>query len=79
MAKEYPSLMNRVGLEVYFNDAAPFYYGMLMYVCAALLGCFSWLFWFKTLNRAAFWSTLLIFVVHTWALFIRMYLQERPP
>jgi ABC-type transport system involved in cytochrome c biogenesis permease subunit len=42
-----------------------------------VLACVSWVGGFHTFNRAAFWSMLLVVLLHTWALFMRMYLQDR--
>jgi ABC-type transport system involved in cytochrome c biogenesis permease subunit len=48
---------------------------VLVFICAVL----SWLFWPRTLSRAAGWLLVMAFVLHTGGLIIRMYLQGRPP
>jgi ABC-type transport system involved in cytochrome c biogenesis permease subunit len=77
--KEVPGVAEAVRLEVYFNELAPFYHCAVLYGFVFLIACVSWLGWFPTLNRAAFWSMLLIAAIHTWALLIRIYIQGRPP
>src|SRR5207344_1499857 len=52
---------------------------MALYVLAFLLACGSWLTWPRTLSRTAFYLLLLALAIHTFGLFSRMYLQERPP
>jgi ABC-type transport system involved in cytochrome c biogenesis permease subunit len=52
---------------------------MMLYVLAFLLACISWMAWNRPLNRAAFYLLLLSLTIHTFGLFSRMYLQERPP
>ena len=65
--------------EFFFNRADPFTHSMFLYVVAFLFACLSWLGWSRPLNRAAFYLLLLAVTVHTFGLFSRMYLQERPP
>jgi ABC-type transport system involved in cytochrome c biogenesis permease subunit len=62
-----------------FNNVAPFYQSMVLYVLAFLLVCGSWLGWSRTLNRSAFLVLLLALAVHTFGLVTRMILQGRPP
>jgi ABC-type transport system involved in cytochrome c biogenesis permease subunit len=77
--KELPAATNTAQLEAYFNYLAPFQRAGFLYAFIFVLACVSWLGWFSVLNRAAFWSMMLVFVVHSWALLMRMYIQERPP
>lgn len=69
----------KVGFEAYFNHAAPFYYLMVVYAFAALLGACSWLGLSKPLNRAAFCLVVMTFALHTLALIGRIYISGRPP
>lgn len=69
----------KTDFEAAFNHAAPFYYAMLLYIGAFLLGCFSWLGWSVPLRRACTWLTLFTLVVHTLALVGRIYISGRPP
>jgi ABC-type transport system involved in cytochrome c biogenesis permease subunit len=78
-AREQPDAMKRTSFESLFNQIQPFSQSMALYVLAFLLACFSWLGWNRTLNRSAFYLLLLALAIHTFGLFSRMYLQERPP
>ena len=76
--KELPDATNTAQLEAYFNRLEPFWHAGLLYGFVFLLAFVSWLGWFQTLNRAAFWSMLMVAVLHAWALLMRMYIQDRP-
>ncbi len=65
--------------EVSFNHAAPLYYAMILYLLAAIIGCFAWFGWTVTLQRSSTWLCLFTLVVHTLALIARMYISGRPP
>lgn len=78
-AKEQPNATKRTAFEFLFNRLQPFSQSMAIYVLAFLLACASWLAWSRTLNRSAFYLLLLALAIHTFGLFSRMYLQERPP
>jgi ABC-type transport system involved in cytochrome c biogenesis permease subunit len=78
-AKEQPTAVKRTSFEFLFNRLQPFSQSMAIYVLAFLLACASWLGWSRTLNRSAFYLLLLALAIHTFGLFSRMYLQERPP
>jgi ABC-type transport system involved in cytochrome c biogenesis permease subunit len=71
--------VTRTGLETAFNDFAPFYQCMVLYVVVFLLTCVAWVVWAGPLNRAAFGLAALTLVIHTLALIARMYIQGRPP
>jgi ABC-type transport system involved in cytochrome c biogenesis permease subunit len=78
-AKEQPNTMKRASFEFLFNRLQPFSQSMTLYVLAFLLACASWLGWSSILRRSAFYILLLALAIHTFGLFSRMYLQERPP
>jgi ABC-type transport system involved in cytochrome c biogenesis permease subunit len=78
-SRKDPDRMARADYEAWFNSFAPFYQCMILYVAIIVLAALSWLVFHKPLNRAAFWLMLATFLVHTWALISRMYIQERPP
>jgi ABC-type transport system involved in cytochrome c biogenesis permease subunit len=78
-AKEQPNAVKRASFESLFNRLQPFSQSMAIYVLAFLLACASWLGWSRTLNRSAFYLLLLALAIHSFGLFSRMYLQERPP
>jgi ABC-type transport system involved in cytochrome c biogenesis permease subunit len=76
---EQPSAVRRASFEFVFNRLQPFTQSMALYVLAFLLACASWLGWTRTLNRTAFYLLLLALAIHSFGLFSRMWLQERPP
>jgi len=78
-ASEQPNATKRASFEALFNRLQPFSQSMALYVLAFLLACASWLGWSRTLNRTAFYLLLLALAIHSFGLFSRMYLQERPP
>jgi ABC-type transport system involved in cytochrome c biogenesis permease subunit len=78
-AKEQPNTSKRASFEFLFNRLQPFSQSMTLYVLAFLLACASWLGWSSVLRRSAFYILLLALAIHTFGLFSRMYLQERPP
>lgn len=93
-AKEYQTAvrsmglkdMRRAGLEVIFNGMEPFYQASGLYVGAFLLASLGFLFgalsrpaWAKALTRATLTILAIAFVVHTFGIAARIYLQGRPP
>jgi ABC-type transport system involved in cytochrome c biogenesis permease subunit len=78
-AKEQPAPTRRASFEFLFNWLQPFSQSMTLYVLAFLLACASWLGSSSALRRSAFYILLLALAIHTFGLFSRMYLQERPP
>ncbi len=76
---DFPTHIDRVHFERVFNAFSPFYVTMQLYVLIFLAVCISWLRWPETLRGAAFWMLLLAFVIHTFGLVSRMYIQGRPP
>ncbi|HXY60713.1 MAG TPA: cytochrome c biogenesis protein CcsA [Chthoniobacterales bacterium] len=78
-ATEQPGAVKRASFEFLFNRLQPFTQSMALYVLAFLLACASWLGWTRTLNRTAFYLLLLALAIHSFGLFSRMWLQERPP
>jgi len=71
--------IDKRGIEVAFNQAGLFYNTAVAYVLIFLLACYTWLRKSPTAYRSAFWLLVAAFVIHTIALGIRMYLQDRPP
>ena len=78
-AKEQPKTSKRASFEFLFNRLQPFSQSMTLYVLAFLLACASWLGASSVLRRSAFYILFLALAIHTFGLFSRMYLQERPP
>jgi ABC-type transport system involved in cytochrome c biogenesis permease subunit len=78
-AKQEPTPTKRASFEFLFNRLEPFTQSMTLYVLAFLLACTSWLGWGSLLRRSAFYILMLALAIHSFGLFSRMYLQERPP
>ncbi len=71
--------VRKVGHEVLFNRAQPFYSGMVIYVLALLVLFASWLRWPEVLRPAAYGLLVSGMLVHTLGLVSRVILQGRPP
>jgi len=74
----------KVKFEVFLNEFAPAYQVLKLYAMA-LFVCFgAWIAttlspgFGQSLRRGAFWLLFLTFIAHTFALFSRMYLMDRP-
>lgn len=76
--KQMPDNTARASFETFFNNFAPFYVCSVLYVLVFLLACIGWLALPQTLQRSAFWVAVVAVVVHTGALFARMYIMQRP-
>jgi hypothetical protein len=79
LGKNFSPEINRPALEYYFNSAQPFYQSLVLYLAVFLLALFSWLVWPKILSQSALLLLAFAFVIHTGGLFLRMYIQGRPP
>ncbi len=77
--ERYADQVGRVHFEAGFNAFAPFLQSTALYILVFLITSVSWLRWPKTLGRLAFWLIVLTFLVHTFGLLARMYIQGRPP
>jgi ABC-type transport system involved in cytochrome c biogenesis permease subunit len=73
--------LNKAGREFFFNSFEPFYKALVIYVLALLLALFSWFVsgMSELLRRSAFYLIGLAWVIHTFGLIFRMYLEGRPP
>ncbi|MBL6829420.1 MAG: cytochrome c biogenesis protein CcsA, partial [Puniceicoccaceae bacterium] len=76
---DFPNDISRVHYERIFNGLQPFYISIQLYVLIFLAVCISWLRWPRELAKAAFWVLVLAFLIHTFGLLSRMYIQGRPP
>jgi ABC-type transport system involved in cytochrome c biogenesis permease subunit len=76
---DFPNDIDRVHFERLFNDAQPFYICMVLYVLIFLAVCISWLRWPDQLSKAAYHLLIIAFLIHTFGLIARMYIQGRPP
>jgi len=69
--------------EVFFNNFAPFYRCILLYVGVFFLAIAGWLVfplgWSRPLWWSAFALMVLVLAVHTFAIIARIYIQGRPP
>jgi ABC-type transport system involved in cytochrome c biogenesis permease subunit len=71
--------------EYFFNEFAPFYKAIVIYVTAFLLAIIALLTFAlapklsETLRRSAFWLVVLGGIIHTFGLVFRMWLEGRPP
>ena len=70
---------SRVNFEVFYNQFSPFYYAIVLYVAAFVLGVVSWIGWSEPLRRASMWLLIFTFALHTFALVGRIYISGRPP
>ena len=77
--KRFETPLVKSNAEVRFNQAAPFYSSMTLYVLAFLLAIISWLRWPEALAKSAFYLTTLAFVATTAGILTRMWLEGRPP
>lgn len=71
--------VQRMSVERLFNHVAPFRQAMVPYVCALLAVLFSWYFLSPNWRVAAMIFVAVGFVIHTFGLGTRIYLQGRPP
>jgi ABC-type transport system involved in cytochrome c biogenesis permease subunit len=73
--------LNKAGKEFFFNSFEPFYKALVIYVLALLLALCSWFIsgMSELLRRSAFYLIGLAWVIHTFGLIFRMYLEGRPP
>ncbi len=76
---DYPQLTRKIDFEFFLNHFEPFYKAIVLYVTVFILAFVSWLKWPQALGKAALWLLILTFVLHTFGLGARMWLQGRPP
>ena len=75
----FPAGVSKAGSEQWFNHFEPFYNALQIYVGIFILVCLAWLAWPNVCGRAAFQLLLVAFVLHTFGLGFRMWLEVRPP
>ena len=72
--------LQRVQLEAWFNYFEPFWKAIYLYVPIILIVFVGWLFPLNgSLQRSALFLLVLSFIVHTFALWLRMKISGRPP
>lgn len=79
LENRYAAQLAKAQTETRFNEIAPFYRSIILYVLAFLLALCSWLLWSDQLQRAAFYVMALTFVATTVGIATRMWLEGRPP
>jgi ABC-type transport system involved in cytochrome c biogenesis permease subunit len=79
LEQQMPDDVRRADFEAYFNEFAPFYQCLVLYLFVFLICCMGWIGYTAECNRAAFWLAVITFLVQTWAIAARMYIQGRPP
>lgn len=77
--KSYGTRPSRTDFEAFFNHFAPFYYLCILYIFAFLFTVAAWLKWPVFFNRTALLLAIFGFLVHTWAIYARIYISGRPP
>ena len=65
--------------ESFFNHFAPFYYLCWFYLFAFIMTALGWLKWPTFFNRTALLMAIFGFLVHSWAIYARIYISGRPP
>jgi ABC-type transport system involved in cytochrome c biogenesis permease subunit len=79
LAGTVPEQLSRTRLEFFFDQAQPFLQAMVLYVIVLIFALCSWLKWPETLGKTAVILLVFAFLLHTFGLLFRMYLQGRPP
>jgi len=93
LADRFAPQMKKADQEFFFSTMQPFYKATVIYVLALVLALFSWFGGggatatdkaptfnvFDMLRRSAFYLVMLAWVIHTFGLVFRMYLEGRPP
>lgn len=73
------SPVRKVNFEVFFNNFEPFYISSILYLLVFLITCVSWLWKGGEFTKTALFILLIAFLLHTFGLIARMYIQGRPP
>ena len=76
---KFTEQMSKANAERRFNDAAPFYTSLLIYIFVFLIAITSWLVWPEALQKSAYWLLILAWVATTVGILTRMWLEGRPP
>jgi ABC-type transport system involved in cytochrome c biogenesis permease subunit len=79
LSKPFATEFVKSDAEEAFNRAQPFYWSIVLFVLAALLGIGSWLKWPDVFQKSAFYLLALAFVATTAGIATRMWLEGRPP
>ena len=79
LADRFAPQVRKADQEFFFSTLEPFYKATVIYVLALVLALFSWFNLSDWLRRSAFYLVVLAWVIHTFGLVFRMYLEGRPP
>ena len=85
LAKDFSKELKKGRQEFFYNDIKAFLHAMIIDLCAFVLAAASLLTLgslpnlSESLRRSAFWLVVLAWLLHTFALVFRMYLEGRPP
>lgn len=71
--------MGKLAFERFFNQFQPFYQSSVLYVLIFAIVCISWLVCAQPLQKGAWYLLILAFLIHSFGLLARMYIQDRPP
>lgn len=74
---EFPESVDRVHFEYTINGMQLYSLTMQLYVLVFFIVCISWLRWPQELSKAALIILVASFLLHTFALISRMYIQDR--
>ena len=79
LAAEDPETLRKTSFERFFNQLAPFYRSMVLYVVAFLLACFFWLLGWPNLCRSGMIVLCFALAIHLFGVASRMFVEGRPP
>ena len=79
LADRFAPEVRKANEECFFSSLQPFYKATVIYVLALVLALLSWFNLSDWLRRSAFYLVILAWVIHTFGLVFRMYLEGRPP
>ncbi len=71
--------MGKVTFETFLNHLSPYTLAEAIYILVFVVAALSWIIWPQTLASAAFWLMFSAFILHTFGLVGRTYIQGRPP
>jgi len=69
----------KINFEVFFNNFEPFYLSSILYVLVFIIVCIYWMIDRSELRKVGFYILFITFLLHTFGLVARMYIQSRPP
>ncbi|TWT51943.1 Cytochrome c biogenesis protein CcsA [Thalassoglobus neptunius] len=74
-----PTFLQKTEFEAVYNRFDAFYQSANLYLFAGILAALGWLFLPGFFQRAAFWTLVTVFLIHTAALIGRICISGRPP